>query len=638
MNLSVQTSFYIAVAVFLASIVGIIVTVVFNEKRRRLSPLSPSKLSLKPYHYFVFGIFAASLILHLPVVSGGLLADSGNVVLSLNSLLVSAQMTVKLFTVDADFGEIVTLANEAFREGGVLYTVYLAFCGLLYFLAPIVSATVVLSFFKNAKAYFRYHFSLPADIYLISELNSRSLALAEDIIQTGRDRNERRLVVFTDVFEKKEEEANYELVQHAREMGCILFAKDITSIKLRFMFGDRIKRKIYFIGDNEDENIRQALTVITYCRQKEVYNTANTEFYVFARSVESEVLLDSIDNGEMKVRRINENRNLALRTLMEHPIFFDAIEENGVKKLNIVLVGVGLIGTELVKGLSWVGQMYGYELNLHIFDSCKGIKKKLAGICPELIEKNNAETERIDGMPFYKLHFYDETDVNTDEFLQKLNELGDVTTAYVTLGDDEKNIETAMRMRMQFEREHLRDGRHVPSIYAVVYSEIKNEIISKHGGLRTIKAQDYGITLIGSLRSSYCVDAIEQRNVERAGLACHLKWASSDSDKVDQIGSYSKYEYYRRSSMAEAIHAHLRGKLGLVPGMVDKEVEEQIYKYEHNRWCAFIRAEGYILEPGKKSDLAKVHKSLIPYGELTDEVRILDQIVVTEIMEGIDEE
>ena len=359
----------------------------------------------------------------------------------------------------------------------------------------------------------------------------------------------------------------------------------------------------------------------------------------------------------MKVRRIDENRNFVLRTLMEYPIFRDALpapEGKTEKQLNILLVGLGMIGTEYVKALTWVGQMYGYVLNLHIFDGELDIEKRLRNIAPELIDNNfvsrrakkDDETfvqyysdasgltykDRIDGEAYYHLFYYDGIDVRTQEFLDIVDCIGPLSGVYVTLGDDELNIETAMRLRMTFERAAItygRDDRPIPAIYPVVYSEIKNKIITKHNGLHTMKNEDYGITIVGSINSSYTLAALEQNKIEQAGLECHLKWANSDEERRKSIDSYAKYEYYRRSSMAEAMHAYMRKELGLMPSSLDDETKKKIYKQEHCRWCAIVRSEGYVYNETVKSDLAKVHKSLRPYNALTDEVRMLDEIVLT---------
>lgn len=638
-------SFFIISLALLSVSILIAVLMHVGSKRKINKGIYNQHVTVTPFHVLTVGFFAAAFVLLYPLVRINMSIDDG--MSFVTAIFVSIQSTLQLFTIDADFG-IVDYAP--FFESEALYYAYTFYASLLHVAAPVFTAGIVLSFFNNVNAYLSFYvFRLPSNIYLISDLNDRSVALAEDIITTSKKRGERCIVAFSDVFDENENEEIYELSMRARRLGCILFAKDITEIRMRPSFGSSISRKVYFISENEDENIKQALTMITACRMPNtskadpekqtpsVYDTNKTEFYVFARSAESEVLLNSIDNGNMKVRRIDENRNFVLRTLKDYPIFFDALpplEGSRNKRLNIVVVGIGMIGTELVKALSWVGQMYGYELNVHIFDGEPNVEQRLAGIAPEMIEMNAANRggARIEGEPYYVFHYYDGIDVKTNEFLKLVDGIGDVSTVYVTLGDDELNIETAMRMRMQFERAKILRAGHIPKIYAVVYSEIKNDIISSHNGLRTIKGEDYGITLIGSLRSSYTLSAIEQRSIEEAGLACHLKWSGSDESKKSDTNSYNKYEYYRRSSMAEALHAYLRGRIGLIPGLISPEVDEKIYEHEHCRWNAFIRSEGYVYAP-EKSDLAKTHKSLRPYMELPDSVRLLDQIVITEIMD-----
>ncbi len=679
---SIETFLALALSIFALTLALSVALLIFNRRRSLLSA-GLHKFPISSFHLMTGGVFISAVILLYPAVY----CSIGGTDLSsyATTLFVAMQNTLQLFTIDADFA----LIGDLFADGGyndTVYKLYNAYGSVLHVLAPILTAGIVLSFFKNVKAFLRYHvFSLPSDLYFISELNDRSIALAEDIFIQSKKNKKSAKVIFTDVFEQNDDETNYELVNRARSIGCILFAKDITELRLRPGFGRKIKRKIYFIGVNEDENIRQALTVISACakpprtlfkrkpkldengeviEKKSIYNTENTEFYVFSRSAESEALLNSIDNGEMKVRRIDENRNFVLRTLMEYPIFKDALppeEGKAEKRLNIVLVGLGMIGTELVKALAWVGQMYGYVLNLHIFDGEPDIEKRLRNIAPELIDNNFASRreredsesaveyyndksgikykERVDGDSYYNFFYYDDINVKTQEFLDIVAGIGPVSTVYVTLGDDELNIETAMRLRTMLERAAIdfgRESRPIPSIYSVVYSEIKNEIISDHDGLHTIKNDDYGITIVGSLKSSYTLSALEQTKIEKAGLECHLKWASSDESKLKDIKSYSKYEYYRRSSMAEAMHGYLRKQVGLMPKLVDDETQKQIFKHEHCRWCAFVRSEGYVSRINR-SDLAKTHNNLRPYDELKDDVKLLDETVLTEIIDGDEE-
>ena len=674
-----------ASAIIFMLTVAVSVFIFFFNRRRALLADGLRKCPIQALYILTGGVFLSAAVLVYPVATAASMSDGGFAV-----HLVSLQKTLQLFTTDADFGDIAGIVEGASPAIIVWYEVL---ASVLHIVAPVIFAGWVLTVFKHLKAYVVYHlFSWCGHFYYITELNDRSIALAEDIFIRAKKEKRRVRIIITDVFGKKEDEKSAELINRAESIGCILFAKDITELTLRPILGRLPVRKFFFIGMDEDENIQQALHVITSCAKpprslfkrkqnkpevvdntpentdengenkkkqpkKSIYNSSKTEFYVFSRSAESEVLLNSIDNGDMKVRRIDENRNFVLRTLLEHSIFKDALpapEGKKDKQLNILLVGLGMIGTEYVKALSWVGQMYGYVLNLHIFDGEKGIEQRLRSIAPELIDrnfvsrrpKNEKETlvqyysddsgltykEKIDGEAYYNFFYYDGIDVKTQEFLDIVDSIGPLSGVYVTLGDDELNIETAMRLRTTFERSAIASGiekRPIPKIYPVVYSEIKNKIITQHNGLRTMKNEDYGITIVGSINSSYTLAALEQNKIEQAGLECHLKWANSDDEKKGSINSYSKYEYYRRSSMAEAMHAYMRKELGLMPSLVDEATKQEIFKQEHCRWCAFVRSEGYVFNATVKSDLAKVHKSLRPYNALTDEVRMLDEIVLT---------
>lgn len=675
-----------ASAIIFMLTVAVSVFIFFFNRRRALLADGLRKCPIQALYILTGGVFLSAAVLVYPVAAAASMSDGGFAV-----HLVSLQKTLQLFTTDADFGDIAGIVEGA---SPAIIAWYEVVASVLHIVAPVIFAGWVLTVFKHLKAYVVYHlFSWCGHFYYITELNDRSIALAEDIFIQAKKEKRRVRIIITDVFGKKEDEKSAELINRAESIGCILFAKDITELTFRPILGRLPVRKFFFIGMDEDENIQQALHVITSCAKpprslfkrkqnepevvdnapentdengenkkkqpkKSIYNSSKTEFYVFSRSAESEVLLNSIDNGDMKVRRIDENRNFVLRTLLEHSIFKDALpapEGKKDKQLNILLVGLGMIGTEYVKALSWVGQMYGYVLNLHIFDGEKGIEQRLRSIAPELIDrnfvsrrpKNEKETlvqyysddsgltykEKIDGEAYYNFFYYDGIDVKTQEFLDIVDSIGPLSGVYVTLGDDELNIETAMRLRTTFERAAIASGiekRPIPKIYPVVYSEIKNKIITQHNGLRTMKNEDYGITIVGSINSSYTLAALEQNKIEKTGLDCHLRWANTDKERKESIDSYSKYEYYRRSSMAEAMHAFMRKELGLLPSLVDAKTLEELKKQEHCRWCAFVRSEGYVfINDKEKSDLAKVHKHLRPYAMLDKNTQLLDEIVLS---------
>ena len=141
---------------------------------------------------------------------------------------------------------------------------------------------------------------------------------------------------------------------------------------------------------------------------------------------------------------------------------------------------------------------------------------------------------------------------------------------------------------------------------------------ASHGGIKNMRDENYGISFIGSIQSRYSIESIERNELETEGLNCHLHWVSH-VDEADAIEKYNKYEYYRRSSIAEAIYLRFRDIL-----MPDAD-PELLKEYEHKRWSAYMRSEGYI-GGNQKDSIAKTHPLLIPYQSLSPEEQNKDAI------------
>lgn len=622
--------------------------------RWRLGKLKEGKRvsrALIPFYLMVGGFFLSAVIVYYPVYYYGMLAAQSGFVRFLNSVLLGMQNVLRLFTLNGEFDNVMQFIEANFAEAagaGVAYSVYMS---LIMVAAPALTAGFLISFFREISSYIKYLFYPNADLYILSELNEMSIALAEDIATSRKKGARRRLIVFTDVFSKDDEES-YELVSRAKGVGAICLRKDVTELWLKPLRG-KVFRKFYFIGKDHDENLRQGLALIRRLRDGR-YDNKFTELYVFADNSESETLLNSafepydkiiarrkdaekdaekiesdpasekytieellrVPMKGMKVRRISENRNLVVSTLHGSTELFERADKTD-KHIKVALVGLGGYGTELLKALCWYTQMPGYSVEIHIYDAAKETKDRVSSIAPELISRAGTHEE---GECAYDLEFHCPIDVMGKSFYEKFqkDDKG-LTAVFVTLGDDERNIEAAMRIRMQLGRDLPKEE--VPPVYAVVYSTTKTAVTGKE--LRDIGGNPYGITFIGDLKTRYSLESIECTRLEDLAKRCHLEYTASYVAKTPQPGKlppedrvrksiyqFEHYEYYRRSSMAQAVYLETFYRLNVLHGSERLPDEEN----EHKRWNAYMRSEGYIR--GERDDIAKRHCDLRPFSEL----------------------
>ena len=583
---------------------------------------------LTPFQKALLGIFFATFVIFYPVYYYSIFPSEHGFFKVIRVVALSLQHSLQVFVINTYFSIVKEFVMTCDKAGGALKTAYSVYATVLYAVAPVMTLGFILSFFKETVSRVNYHLHTLSDIYIMSELNERSIVLATDIKEKIKGR---KLIVFAGV-QKKDEDGDAELIAQARHLGAICFKSDITDISLKRR-SKKIKRKLYFISENEDDNISKALNIIGSSLKEKNLNSKNTEFYVFAAGVESEILLNSTDIGEMKVRRVNDNKNLVWNTLREHSIFADAISLSSqdktlksAKQLNIAIVGCGNYGIELIKAICWLGQLPRHKLNLHIFDKDKNVEDKMRFVAPELVKRSGIEE---DGEASYTLHFHPDTDVTSASFINKLSEIGRVTTVFVTLGSDEMNIDTAVRMRIEFLRNGFAESS--PSIYPVVYSSIRSEI-AEDGSKFVISSKNtersYNLKFVGAIDKRFSLQTIEQAELEEMAKVYHLSWANSNNtselERMKMVEAdtkkFEKYEYYRSSSIAQAIYnEYLVEKIKEMRANSGKDFGTEdivlFNDYEHRRWNAYMRAEGYVYCKSR-NDLAKMHHDLIPFDDL----------------------
>ncbi len=585
------------------SILSLILTVAIAFLINKTWLLHKKKLNL--FNALFLGIFIATFFAFLPIYLGnGALSQLGIFRAFLLTLFDSIQTVIA----GSDVGAVAEGVKGCPIELNLIYQVWML---AIFVLEPILALGFVLSLFKNISAYLKYLAACLRHVYVFSELNEKSLALATDI----KKNKKKAVIVFTNVVKDKNEKL-LELIEKTKIISTINFEKEISTINF-FIHSKRKSISFFAIGENDADNIECGIKLV-----KKYNKRKNVNVYVFSAKTESELLFEALDKGKVKVRRINEVQSLINKVLYEcGNSFFDNAQEDidGTKKVSAVIVGMGNYGTEMTKALAWFCQMDGYRIEINAFDKDSQAEEKFIALAPELMSKeyNGVINE---GEAQYSIAVHSGVDVNTISFADELKKIKNVTYALVALDSDDTNIHTAVMLRMYFERM----GIH-PVIQAIVHNSQRRNALT---GIKNVKGQAYDIEFIGDIDSLYAVDVIIASPLEHEALERHLKWGSEEE--------FWQYEYNYRSSIASAIHMRARVNCN-IPGADKKEEEltkeerDIIEVLEHRRWNAYMRAEGFVFSGSKDASsrnyLAKTHHDLVDFSSLSEEDKRKDSRV-----------
>lgn len=645
-----------------------------------------AKRVLSAIQVYTIGVFASVVLVFIPIYYTSY--DFGDAYNFFRPLLIAVHNSLRIFILDGDFDIIVKSLSGQNIILRVCFSLYSAF---LYVIAPILTFGNVLSLFKNIKGEVRYKWHKRRKHYIMSELNEKSIALAKSIYE----RQKNAVIVFTDVFEQNEED-DYEILTQARDINAICLKKDISHLDFVSKKGDV---EIFLIGNDESENVSQAVKITTELNQKN--SKHNVKVFVFSTKPSAAYIIDSIKYENLlqhaseygygsdcfKLRRIDEKHQLIWNTVPKMKLF--DIANRNKKTLSVLIVGFGSYGIEFFKMLVWYCQFEGYKLQLNIVDKCgkrleeKGhIESLINRDCPELLKMNRSVS---DGDAQYDINVYSGVDALSADIDELLLYDGDdanktliaermksTNLAFVSLGDDDINIEVSIRLRSLFDRVNGIKAKkdidwkdEVVDIYSVVYDDQKSSILyNEYAADRDLhillnhKDVPYHIHFIGGMSSQFDYHNIYDPDLEKCAYEHHRGWVDIEEkiynewlDEGDQINlqnhewyfsgektaeaaamarrKYEQYEYYRLSSIAKELYQReIKNNTTLMSETVciEKEKKQTCQctncirrkRSEHMRWNAYTRVIGYAYHNGVRADRALLHDNLCSWEKLSE--------------------
>lgn len=503
---------------------------------------------------------------------------------------------------------------------GWLYYAYYALLYLAFITAPVFTTSFLISIFGNLNDKFRYVFLGCSELHVFSKLNESSIHLCESL-NDGKKR-----FVFCNT-KLSGNDKDTVLVQRARAAGAIIL--DYSELVLRI---NKKKIRFYQVSDSKDYNINTTIALIEKYRGQE---NLDVRIAAFSTGVTSELLLDSVDKGNIRVKLIDEVKYSCYSLLDQSPLFSGAIGD----KISALIVGCDYTGTEMLKAIIWCGQLTGYKLEINIVDKNADIlEKRFRKSCPDI-------DFGMYGISFLK------ADVNTSDFENILNSCcSDTTYVVVMTGDDKLNIDTAVYLRKYFLRRDKKYFHNRPRINLRVRDGLKNKQMD---ALVDANIEAYALFAFGSLEKTFNIRNLMSSPLEKMAIGVHLAYSGAlngtDEQRHEAMKEYYIKEYNQRSSFATALHIKYKlfasGIKGVGAGKVNEEQIDEFEKLlldpdkleslaelEHERWNAFMRTEGYSLaspedvavyrnmgkSPTHIHYLAKLHPSLVAWDELDD--------------------
>lgn len=465
--------------------------------------------------------------------------------------------------------------------------------------APVVTSSLIISFFGDVSDRIRYWLTFSTKCHVFSELNDEAIILAKSI----KTKNKKNVVVFCNT--KNIDNAQK---KQARDIEAILL--HTTSDKLKILKRYR-EISFYQINSNEDENIKNSLLLMTEDPEKDFKRGESEDIRIFAfiSSYTKTQLLESVDSGHLKVYIINVTLLTCYNQLKEKTLYQNCRKNNNI--VSALIVGAGDTGLEFLKAICWCGQILNCGLEINVFDKdAVKIEKEFFAACPEL------------HLDEYAIRFVG-SDATCTDFEEKLNAYCKKTSyAVLSMTDDDLNIDTALYLKGYFLRSNLEAARN-PIINARVRNQLKHEHLFNFTSSKEIN-------LFGSLVNTYSIDNILDSKMEQMAKSIHCYYSLTRGNKLDEktkkevgeeaMKDYYSKEYYRRSSMANALHIqyklfscnimkadenkltskHAEEYHSLISA--DAGLKEQLAQLEHRRWNAFMRSIGY-----RSIEASKIH-------------------------------
>jgi len=572
------------------------------------------------------------------IYSYSYLATGAGLADTLSAALRGIFSTARMFIINEDYGSFVVLTENVWLQ--ILFW----FFHVMALFA--IQAALISLFGWKIIDYFRLRFGWHREVFMIKGSDSKALLLGENIATHDKMRNGRpdrnRLIVFL-LDEDEDAKKTYEKVFCFGGIIQVLNRKkDLSYYLNKAGLGKRkLKKKEFHIilFPNNKSSLDDVQHIVEYAKGKKV-NPEHLDIFVFTETEWDRESIEAISQAkENDIRKypytihiINEI-DLLLRQMIEihHPVTCVGLnfDKEGVtaRDFTVMVIGFGTVGQQAFLRLIMNGQFVGSNMQAIVIDKEIVHKQKHFVHCYPLLDPDLNSSLNICEIKFMGI------DARDKEFFDLLDGITDVDYIIVASSDDELNKDTALDIRLYYER---RKVKNLPFI----------AVFEKNGGLY-LKKHDEAKTRFGCREAIYKHSLVINDEVNRMAKAFHevyggtppwyeLDWFTQESNRAaaDFIPAMLKLARIKEEDAEN------------MPALVDDALAEILAQTEHLRWNAFHAVMGYQpmtmnkmhqqyesylkkefpISYCRKDPIAKLHICLVVWDELDEISKAYNEI------------
>ena len=522
----------------------------------------------------------------------------GNPVLHLAESLITALMrTLNIFSIE-EYKKIVYEGSENLTSAFAIVRVLVSISVALF------AFGWIMSFFDGPIQRVKLFLRKNSPVYVFPEFNEKTAAIARSIVKEAESRSEdgnREEHTATIVFLTGDEVSASER-EEIEEMGGMVLEQSLPSL-IRQLRRNTGAIEVFLFGRNDEDNLQQLERAfdegaVGKCRSIRFFvELLSTPWDLCDHYVERKLGKKKAadgSSGEVRVLFVRTEENTIYNTLWRHSFLkYVKTERDGMKRAEVLLVGVNDRSIEMFRALLHLSQMPGYSISLTVLDEGRHLSRLRAQMPGIVFNK----PVRRWGDAIYSIRYLENVDLDADLPDAAGNALSSFTFAYVNAGDDVRDVALAIRLSERRQRAVLAEncGEYEILVDAAHLSE-KNWNPENTAHLR----------FAGSFDEVYSHGFITMSEIETASEAVHNQRQTDRAQMAEAEGgtyekkpwvAYENNEYNRRSVYARTLSLRykyllLRDVYGDPDGALLKTEEWKVA--EHMRWNMYTRTIGYL--------------------------------------------